>query len=125
MEATEYVSPGGITQTIDSPVVAVRLRTRGWRPRAELEDAAAYDQAAAERLQRMQDRAEQREQRRQKREDETSRRTAGGEQPARAQQSVLAPPESTAHEPEADEGPEEKSRTDNKPKPEPKRRAGR
>ncbi|MEV2277872.1 hypothetical protein AB0I72_20030 [Nocardiopsis sp. NPDC049922] len=50
--STEYVSPDGATQTTDNPVVEVRLRARGWRPRPELESAAEHDKAAAARLEK-------------------------------------------------------------------------
>ncbi|WP_304455859.1 hypothetical protein [Nocardiopsis sp. YSL2] len=50
--STEYVSPDGATQFTDDPVVEVRLRTHGWRPRPELESAAEHNKAAAERLER-------------------------------------------------------------------------
>jgi hypothetical protein len=50
--STEYVSPDGATQTTDDPVVQVRLRAHGWRPRSELESAAEHNQAAAEQLER-------------------------------------------------------------------------
>lgn len=112
MEATEYVSPDGATQAVDSPVVAVRLRARGWRPRTELEEAAEYDQGAAERLRLVQDRARQREARRQQRED-----AASGVQPATTPPATAptSPPE-----PPAGEEPGDKPR----PEPKTKRRTG-
>lgn len=129
MEATEYVSPQGATQTVDTAVVAVRLRARGWRPRTELEEAAAYDQAAADVLQRARDRAEQREARRQERQDEASRRTAGSDQPAEEQPLEEQPEPAVVEQPAepavpavpgSDRAPEGKPR----PEPKPKRRPG-
>ncbi|WP_335936618.1 hypothetical protein [Streptomyces sp. PTD5-9] len=37
MEPVEYVSPSGSSrQVVTTPVLAVRLRAAGWRPRAEI-----------------------------------------------------------------------------------------
>lgn len=120
MEATEYVSPDGVTQTVDTPVVAVRLRARGWRPRPELDKAAEYDAAAAERLALVQERAEQREDRRQQREDEASRRTLADSQPAVTPEpdpaSVPAPPPEPEPEPPVIESPPETPRAERKPR---------
>lgn len=120
MEATEYVSPQGATQLVDAPVVAVRLRARGWRPRPELEEAAAYDQAAADRLKLVQERVEQRAARQQERQDEASRHTAGGEQSAEERQGPAAPEQpaepAAPAGPEPDQAPEGKPRTEPKPK---------
>jgi hypothetical protein len=124
MEATEYVSPDGATQLVDSPVVAVRLRARGWRPRTELKEAAGYDQAAAERLRLVQVRAEQREERRQQREDEASRRTLADSQPATSPEPEPSPAPEPEPETPAETVPEEKSRPEPKSKPTPKRRTG-
>lgn len=63
MQVTEYVAPNGAVQGVDSAVVETRLRAAGWRPRAELEEQAPFNPAAAAQLKRAKEAAAAREQR--------------------------------------------------------------
>lgn len=70
MEATEenapveFISPDGVTKTVESPTEKVRLRARGWWPVAELRRAADHDQHAKAHLERVLTNLAAREQRR-------------------------------------------------------------
>jgi hypothetical protein len=90
----EFVSPTGQTQTAEDPVVQVRLRAHGWRPRAELEAVAPHNKAAADRLALAREAQTQADQRAaQRRAAQMGEATDTGTQSAAAPVAVEPPPQ--------------------------------